>query len=136
MEAGFVAKEKCIKDKQWVECSGATLETNIPVQKAQVNLLKTPECTAKAVEKSVLCTLSIILFLFLIAFVISETSINHDITLLPDFIQVNENNLAIKLVLDLDSFIVFSSSNWSTRNKYSNLLCSHVGLNSCLAFFF
>lgn len=61
MEAGFVAKEKCIKDKQWVECSGATLEINIPVQKAQINLLKTPECTAKAVEKSVLCTLSIIL---------------------------------------------------------------------------
>lgn len=131
-----MAKEKGMKDEQWVECSGVTLEINIPVQKAQVSLFKTPECTAKAVGKYVLCTVIIILFLFLIAFVISETSINHDITLLPDFIQVNENNLAIKLILDLDSFIVFSSSNWSTRNKYSNLLCYHVGLNSCLASFF
>lgn len=131
-----MAKGKGVKDKQWVECSRATLEINIPVRKAQVSLLNTPECTAKVAEKSVLCTLIIILFFFLIAFVISETSINHDITLLPDFIQVNENNLVIKLVLDLDSFIVFSSSNWSTRNKYSNLLCNHVGLNSCLAFFF
>ena len=93
-----------------------------------------PLCTQRRQKKNPWHThWSLFCFCFLLAFVISETSINHDIILLSDFVQVNGNNLAIKLVLDLESFTVFSFGNWNTRN---NTLCSYVDLRSCLVSFF